>query len=219
MALASSPPRAASRAEITPPRHPSQVNRHAGSGDTGGVQDGGRLDGKSVEADRAGDPGHDNAEFAAFALDCVAEDQRRQAGFGRSFGCCGQGERGCRDDTDGVSCRERFRRLIVGGKNRRGRGWQVDLVARDDFADVGERAGIGNCRARCNGGWIVSGNVADRQRHDPSRMSGKRETTTLDGREMFADSIHLDDIRAARQQAFVDGLFVGKCHFVRWQHH
>ena len=51
---------------------------------TSGQQNGRRLDGKSVEAARAGDPGHDSAEFAALAFDRVAENQRRQAGFGRS---------------------------------------------------------------------------------------------------------------------------------------
>jgi hypothetical protein len=50
-------------------------------------------------------------------------------------------------------------------------------------------------------------------------MSGKRQTATLYRREMFADRIHLDDVRAARQQAPVDGLLVGEGHLASGQHH
>jgi hypothetical protein len=66
-------------------------------------QDGGCLNGTSIEADRAGDTSHDNTDLAALALDGVAENQGRQAGLCRSVGRRGQGKWRSGDDSDGVA--------------------------------------------------------------------------------------------------------------------
>jgi hypothetical protein len=63
-------------------------------------QDGGCLNGTSIEADRAGDTSHDNTDLAALALDGVAENQGRQAGLCRSVGRRRQGKWRSGDDSD-----------------------------------------------------------------------------------------------------------------------
>jgi hypothetical protein len=174
---------------------------------------------KLVAPDRAGDAGHDDTELAALAFDGVAENQRRESGIGRGPRRCGKREGGGDHDADGILGWKFFWRLAASGESRRRGRRQIDAVARHDLVDVSERAGVGDGRPRGDGGGIISGDIADRQGYNASRTGGERKAATLDAREMFAHSVHLDDVGAARQQASVDGLLVGQGHLARGQHH
>ena len=87
---------------------------------------------------------------------------------------------------------------------------QLNAIARKGSQRVGTGTGIGHGRAAGDGGGVITGHVADGQRHHTGRPAGLRQPATLDAREVLAHVVHLANVGATGQQGAVDGLLVGQ---------
>lgn len=96
-------------------------------------------------------------------------------------------------------------------------GGDFNAVLGDDGQRVGAGGRVGQRRAACDQGRVITGDIGNQQRLDACRGAVQREPAALERRQVLAHAVHLADAGAAAQQRLVDGLLVGQRQAGRWR--